>query len=277
MRWSWHLHRTTDGRDVPVALFLPPRYGPGTRLVVVLHGRLRNAAEYIEAWIDWAAAHDRVVACPRFDEDQWPGSRGYNLGNLFTRDDGRGRLNPASAWAFTAVEEIARSVATQLNLRPRRFDLWGHSAGAQVVHRFALFRPAAPVRWLIAAGAGWYTLPDPTLPFPYGTRHSRLGLGASDLRRWTRGPLTIMRGADDTVRDEHLRTTDLADRQGPTRWDRAAAMLRAARAIDRRTGWRLVDVPRTAHDHQAMARAAQRLLEMDDDGRGVNASSRADE
>lgn len=259
-RWSWRRHATDDGRVLWLALFVPPSLSPTTRLVVVLHGRLRNAAEYIEDWIEWATTHDRVVVCPRFDALDWPGSRSYSLGNVFSGGRATGRLNPEAAWSFTILERLSRTIADALELADVSFDLWGHSAGAQFVHRFALLRPEAPARRLIAAGAGWYTTPDPQTDFPYGARHANLGLSATNLRRWTARPLVLMRGAHDTLRDEHLSTEPLAEVQGRTRWERAAYMLSVARAFDPDTRWRLVDVAGAAHDHAAMAAAAQRLL-----------------
>lgn len=259
-RWTWRRHETDDGKELWFALFLPDSLGPATRLVVVLHGMLRNADEYIDDWVDWASTHDRVVVSPRFDAFDWPGSLGYNLGNVFRKEGSNGRLNPDAEWSFTAVEGLARSIAGTLALADGAFDLWGHSAGAQFVHRFGLFRPDAPVRRLIAAGAGWYTTPDPGTDFPYGTRHRKLTISTHDLRRWTARSLILMRGARDTQRDECLRAAPLAEAQGRTRWERAAFMLSAARAFDPDTRWRLVDVPEAGHDHATMAAAAQELL-----------------
>ena len=244
----------------PLEVYLahPRRVGPRTQLAVVMHGVLRNAGEYLEEWLDWAARADYVVACPCFGAAGWPGGRSYNLGNVFTHGGGRGSRKPVSAWAFTAVEALADHLREALGLRDRRFDLWGHSAGAQFVHRFPLFRPAAPVRRLIAAGAGWYTLPDLDREFPYGLDHPLLRIGGGEAREWTARPLTLMRGTLDILRDPHLRRTPEAEAQGATRYARAGSMLAAARVLDPQTRWRLIDVEGAAHDHVEMARGAQR-------------------
>lgn len=239
---------------------LPPTLGPASRLVIVVHGTLRNAEEYLRSWVAWACEHDRVVLAPRFDPAGWRGPRRFSQGNVVgPARHGRPRL-PESQWSFSVVEDLHRSVRDGLGLADDRFDLWGHSAGAQFVHRFALFKPAAPVRSVIAAGAGWYTLPDPEIDFPYGARHPDLGLGAAALRAWTGQPLVLMRGELDRLRDEHLRVTPQADAQGPHRWARAETMLRAGRRLDPACRWTLVDVPGAAHDERQMAPAAQELL-----------------
>lgn len=215
---------------------------------------LRNPEEYIEAWADWAAAENRLVACPGFDSEGWRGSRAYNMGNVLRRG-GRDPL-PQEKWVFTVVEALHAHLRETLALADARFDLWGHSAGAQVAHRFPLFKPLAPLRRVVAAGAGWYTLPDPGLGYPYGLAHPALGLDGR-APSWLRTPLTLMRGSRDVVRDEHLRTSPEAEAQGPTRFHRAAHMLDRARARDPGSPWRLLDVPGAGHEHAAMARATQ--------------------
>lgn len=250
----------TGGVDLRVHLAVPATLGPGTRVVVVMHGTERDAREYCDAWTGWAGTHDRLVVCPEFDRESWPGARSYVLGNVFTAKDGAGELRAEQDWSFTAVVAMHRAVRAAFGLTDRRFDLWGHSAGAQFVHRFTLFRPEAPVRLAIAANSGWYTLPDLATAFPYGLRHPLLSFTPADVARWAGGDLVLMRGERDVLRDEHLRTAPGADAQGPSRYHRAARMLRAGHAASRACRWRLVDVPGAGHDHLAMAPVAQQLL-----------------
>lgn len=249
--------RLADAPPLDVHLARPRAVGPRTRLAIVMHGLLRNAGEYLDEWVAWAAQADYAVACACFDADGWPGGRSYNLGNVFTRGCGRGHRRAERTWAFTAVEALARRLRATLGLGDRCFDLWGHSAGAQFAHRFPLFCPTAPVRRLIAAGAGWYTLPEVGREFPYGLHHPLLGFDDRTARRWTAFPLVLMRGTRDIVRDPHLRRTPEAEAQGATRYQRAGRMLAAAEAVDPRTRWRLLDVEGAAHDHAEMARGAQ--------------------
>lgn len=242
---------------VRVFAYVPPALSRRTRLLVVMHGRLRNAGDYLGAWAAWAARSDHVVLAPCFDRHGWPGVRGYNLGNVLSRRNGRSAVVPSGRWAFTVVETLVAHVRLQLELADDRFALWGHSAGGQFVHRFLLFRPRAKIRLAVAAGCGWYTAPDPAATFPYGTAHAALPIG--DLRAYVAQPLVLMRGGDDTARDTGLRVTRRADAQGPNRHARAAFMLAAAKRLDAGTRWRLVDVPGVGHDAARMAAAAQAL------------------
>ena len=56
--------------------------------------------------------------------------------------------------------------------RSASYLLYGHSAGAQFVHRYLYFVPEARVAKVVAANAGWWTLPDLAVGFPYGLRGS---------------------------------------------------------------------------------------------------------
>ena len=249
--------------DVVVHACVPARLGAGTRLAVVMHGRLRNAADYIRAWGAWAERTDHVVLAPRFDRASWPGAHGYNLGNVFSAADGSGRLLPTARWSFTVVERLCAHARSAFGLGERPFALWGHSAGAQFVHRFLLLRPEAPVRSAIVAGAGWYTVPDRRVPFPYGLAHPRLAFSTHELGAYLRRPLTIMRGDLDTLADRDLRRTPGAEAQGRDRFERAAHFHRRALAADARCAWRLVDVGDVGHDWERMAHAAQSVWEDD--------------
>jgi poly(3-hydroxybutyrate) depolymerase len=255
---------TFESRGAPpvlVHLYVPPTVSRTTRVAVVMHGRLRNAQNYLDAWADWASERDHLIVAPRFDCRNWPGSRSYNLGNvLATARRSRSFQRPEQSWAFSVLEAVCARVCQRFGLEDPPLTLWGHSAGAQFVHRFLLFKPSVRVRAAIAAGCGWFTEPDLETGFPYGLRHPALTFTPADLRHFARRPLMIMRGTRDTGRDLDLRMTPGAEAQGSNRYERAAHAVATARRADSRTGWRLVDVPGVAHDCGAMAVAAQSIL-----------------
>lgn len=253
--------RTSD--DVLTYIQVPASLSMDSRLAMVMHGTLRNADEYIAGWADWASRTDHVIVAPCFDRDRWPGSQSYNLGNVFSETNGRGELLPVTSWSFSVVEAIHECVRTGLGLRDDHFAIWGHSAGAQFVHRLLLFRPRAKVRVPIAAGAGWFTAPDLQVRFPYGLRHRLLSFTPQAVRGYVRRPLTIMRGALDTLADADLRQSHLARAQGSNRYERAGYMHRRGQEVDPDCGWRLIDVPGVGHDWARMALAAQSLWEGD--------------
>lgn len=253
--------RAPGASPVLVYTYLPTGLSESTRVVVVMHGTLRNAREYIEGWTAWAERTNHLILAPRFDRVGWPGSKGFHLGNVLREGVSGGARNAESSWAFTVVEALHERVRCEFGLEHPRFALWGHSAGGQFVHRFLLFKPRAKVSGAIAAGCGWFTVPDLETRFPYGLEHPSLGFTEREARRFVRSPLTIVRGTLDTARDVHLRTSRAAEAQGPHRYARAGHMLRMAKRLDSSSSWRLIDVPGVGHDWTAMASVAQPLLE----------------
>jgi len=255
--------KTPGNPSVRTFIFVPPKLSADTKLLVVMHGRSRNAEDYLNSWVEWATENNRVVICPQFDEQNWLISHQYNLGNVFTGEDGAGEMNPESRWSFTIVEKLREAIRQNFGLADERFDMFGHSAGAQFIHRFLMFKPDAPVRTAIAANAGWFTLPDAGVDFPYGWRHPKLNFTKEDLNRYTRKRLILLRGTDDTGRGESLRTTPEADWQGLTRFERAESMFDAVLKFDPKSRWKLIDVPNAAHEQQKMALAAQAILNVE--------------
>lgn len=246
---------------VLVHLYAPTALSARTKLLVVMHGTLRNAHEYIEGWTEWAERTDHLVLAPMFDRAAWPGCKSYHLGNVLRGRGPGSRPTGEASWAFTVVEALHDRITSELTLDDSRLALWGHSAGGQFVHRFLLFKPRAPIRAAIAAGCGWFTVPDLATAFPYGLRHPRLGFDEEDARRYVRAPLTLVRGTLDTARDAHLRTGPAAEKQGRNRYERAGHMHGAAQRVDASTCWRLIDVAGLGHDWMGMAAATQGLLE----------------
>lgn len=253
----------SDGDNPSVKVFwsAPPKIDKRTRVLFVIAGKGRNAEEYLESWTEWAGQRNYLVLAPLFDDVNWPDGLGYNFGNISSGDDEfNSRPNPKSKWAFTVLENLFGDVRRRFGAKAKKYDLFGHSAGGQFVHRFLLFYPDNHVRRAIAANPGFYTLPELDLPFPYGLKNSPEPVDRKDVKRWTGRELILMRGTDDTKRTENLRQTPEADAQGKNRYDRAGFMFEKVKAFDPNTKWVLIDVPNVGHNQKGMALAAQKYL-----------------
>ncbi len=246
-------------KPIPVYIVLPlDLSNPG--FVVVMHGVDRNAQDYVNAWKDFAKTNNYICAAPFFSDSDWPSSRSYNLGNMFTGSDGSGFLNPESEWSFTLTQKIHDDLVEALGLQNNIYDIWGHSAGAQFVHRLITFKPDYKIRYAIAANAGWYTVPDYQINYPYGLNHPLLDYEETFLEDLIIKNLVVMRGSADTIRDSNLNTSFEADAQGMNRFERALNYYNYASQIDPSTKWRLIDVPNVGHDYISMALAAQQFI-----------------
>ncbi len=258
---AFFTYRSAGNPDVRTFIVVPPGLNANTRIVLVMHGRSRNADGYIETWREWASRHNYIALAPHFDDVNWKGAAKYNLGNMFNNEEGAGVKNSEANWSFTIVENIHETVRREFEIKDKKFDIWGHSAGGQFVHRFMLFKPNAKVRYAMPANSGWFTAPDLNVAYPHGVRHSLLSVTASDLKRWTSEPVIIFRGTADIERTENLSQTPEADAQGQNRFERAGFMYRQVRAFNPKTKWTMIDVPAADHDQRKMAPAAQRFLE----------------
>ncbi|HSQ74757.1 MAG TPA: T9SS type A sorting domain-containing protein [Bacteroidota bacterium] len=248
--------------DKPVRAFLvvPPQVSNSSRIVAVMHGVDRNAQTYIVPWIGFAPLRNRIVIAPEFTSALWPSSRSYNLGNMFTKSDTTGSAVPEPQWSFSILQEIVESIRAGFLLDDSLYDIWGHSAGAQFVHRMVLAKPMARIRVAVAANAGSYTFTDTTIAWPFGVRYSLLGMRTAELQAFTQRPLVVMRGTADTIRDANLDTSPEADAQGLTRYARAGNFLARAKVLNPNTVWGFFDVPGVGHDQAAMSSSAQELL-----------------
>lgn len=161
------------------------------------------------------------------------------------------------------IEPLFDYVRVDTGNRSEGYSLYGHSAGAQFVHRFLLLVPNHRVQRAVIANAGWYTAPELAIGFPYGVRGGPVT--DAGLRRALATPLTVLLGEADTdPNDPDLRHTAGADRQGPHRLARGrffyAAGLNTARALATPFGWSLQTVPGVAHSNGGMRPAAAHLL-----------------
>lgn len=246
----------------PMAVYLhrPAAWRPDGPLVAVMHGLRRDADAYRAAWAGHAEAGGFLLVCPGFDRTGFPGDRWYNLGNVV---DGAGLAQPPAAWSFAALDHAVDAARAACGAERPGFVLYGHSAGAQFVHRYLLLTGAPRVSRTVIANAGWYSMPRRDIAFPYGlggTQATEAAL-AGALGR----PVILLLGEAD--RDPHhpqLRHDAGADAQGTNRFDRGQAFFAAAAAAARRLGvpfaWRLATVPGIGHSNSGMAVAAAPIL-----------------
>jgi hypothetical protein len=216
-------------KDRPVRVFYDaPAHLDTAQILIVMHGVGRKAEEYRADWRAIVDSRNVLVLVPEFSEEQYPGSESYALGNT---------VDPDSA---------------------RDYALFGHSAGAQFVHRFIEFMPTHRARIAVAANAGWYTIPDDSITFPYGLGEAP---SAVDLHRVFNTNLVVLLGADDIDTDaQSLRRSHQSDEQGENRLERGLNFYRRSRdiaaneSIDFR--WRLTVVPGISHSHADISAVA---------------------
>ena len=251
-----------SGPALPVWTYRPTQAGPHSPLVFVMHGQGRNAEEYRDQWAPVAEAARLNIAVPEFSRADFPDARSYNQGNRYSLD---GALMDQALWSFSALEPMFDTLRMTMGLTASQYSIYGHSAGAQFVHRFLLFEPAARVHRAVSANAGWYTMPDPNIPTPFGLEGE--GISDDQVSNWLARPLTILLGTADTdMTQSSLNRSPEAMVQGRHRLDRGRTFLEAGRvraeALAVPLGWRLAYAPGVAHDNTRMAPHAVAHLEV---------------
>lgn len=249
------------GPAIAVNMYVPEAADESTPIVIVMHGASRDLARYYADWRVEGAQRGFIVVVPHFSKEHFATSRLYNLGHVFDPDTGEQR--PPSEWTFSAIEPLFDAVVGMTASTRESYTLFGHSAGSQFVHRFLYYVPEARVSRAIAANAGWYTMPDFGVDWPYGLDES--GVAPDVLADYFARDIVVLLGEADTERaDDNLRKTPEAELQGKHRFDRGQTFFRVASAraeeLGVELGWQLQTVPGAAHSNAQMTPAAAELV-----------------
>lgn len=248
------------GPALRVWTHVPAQIGKETPIVIVMHGRGRDADRYRDEWKDLAEAEGFILAVPEFDAERFPGSNSYNHG-WFREADGTPR--PREQWSFAAIEPLFDEVKNRSGSQVKGYALYGHSAGAQFVHRFVLLMPEARYNSAVTANAGSYAFPDFNVGYPFGLKGAPID--ERGLKQVLGKPVVVLLGtADNDINHKSLPQQPQAKKQGAHRLARGEAFFAAgkqsAHDLGVPFGWRLRHVPGVAHSNDGMARAAAPLL-----------------
>jgi pimeloyl-ACP methyl ester carboxylesterase len=260
-------------KTITVFYHKPRTFTAQSPVLIVLPGAGRNAWTYRDAWVRTSEEHGVLILSPSYSEEHYPEFWSYNLAGMMTDVQINQARTPTvtfkltrnpEEWIFGDFDRLFNEVKKYLRLDSDTYDMFGHSAGGQLVHRLALFHPHSKANRVLAANSGWYTVPTFDDEFPYGLANgvwSREQVEAA-----FRVDLVIFLGELDNeneVRGDLVRTPEV-DVQGISRIERGKHFYDMARATAKRLGigleWRLEVVPGVGHDLQGMTDAAAKYL-----------------
>ncbi len=258
-----------------------------TQAIIVVHGADRNADDYFSSMGDAAALAGRLqntlIIAPRFqtiddtpaaDEPYWT-SNGWRVGDL---SSSAGPLPRISAYA--AIDTIMARLGNRAKFaRLSRIVVTGHSAGGQLLHRYAATSRIEPtlggivVRYIVANPSTWlyvgperstgssFAMPVTAASCPdyddwhYGLQNRNTYANALSAALLTQNlvsrDVVVMVGTADTL------TADLdvscgANMQGARRYQRGLTLTDYMNALKPGNGHRLVQVPGVGHSNQGM-------------------------
>ena len=251
-------------------------------IIFSFHGASRNADDYRDYWISMSNSNKFMVFAPKFSDKNFPGGDVYNLGNVF--DDGdnptENEFNEFSEWTFSVIDDIFDFIVNQVSGSQERYNAWGHSGGAQFLQRFAFFVPNSKLNIGVCSNAGWYTVPESNIDFPYG-----IGLPFTSneinlpdfilqnypsyqisLNKFFQKELVIHLGTDDNDSNSPgLRHNNVVDsQQGNNRYDRGNYFFSTSNSISNQLllpfNWIKSEIDGVGHQAQLMANEALKFI-----------------
>ena len=244
------------GYDITVYVYKPPAYAR-EGLIVSLHGRTRNAADYRRYSRPLADRFRGLLVVPHFDEERFPIWKYQYAGISRLRADRSGRdPMPQEQWTSEVLRLIIEQVRSREGAAEMPYVLIGHSAGGQFLSRVAAFTDLRPQRFVIANPGSWVApKADVAFPFGFGGLPENVS-NARALEQYVAQPITVLIGRADAQVDKRLPLSKGATAQGETRYPRALAIFDQAQAAAQerngRFGWTLIEVPDTGHDARRM-------------------------
>ena len=234
-----------SGSSLTTYVAKPNKINATTRLVVVMHGRKRNAEEYRDQWVQASKDLNLLVIVPEFSHEDFAEVWGFNYGNIKNK-----LLEPVSMdlHAFSAIEPLAMNALNKFKLKSDRWGIYGHGAGAHFVHRYVLHHPADSHSLAIAANLGWYmSLTDQAWPF--GLTNS--DITKTHLQKSFSKYFLLMLGRSDVSSKPHTpyveENWDVISSQGSNRLERGRNFFKSAveksKEVDQFFKWGMVEVP----------------------------------
>lgn len=265
----------------------PQSFASSSPILLVIPGAGRNSGDYRDAWIDTACATGTLVAALGYPEEHYDFAA-YNMGGTIsnlqfdspsfsrvsetattiTLDDADIRFDVVTNrpdWIFDDFDRVFEQLVQTTDSEQETYDIFGHSAGGQILHRFALFAPRSRARVIIAANSGFYTFPDLSQALPTGIQGT--GLTETDLSEAFGAHLVLLLGAldnNDQAGGTLLHTPHIDQSQGLGRLDRGLRFYEHARdeaeRIEAVFNWQIKIIDDVGHSYRAMSAAAADYL-----------------
>lgn len=273
-------------RDDTITVYYhkPDGFHSESPIVLVIPGGGRNAWDYRDAWVEASKEHEVLVLSPNYPEDDY-GFGQYHMAGLVAEtnavkiaefvehshqvklDEERARfvVNPTKReWIFDDFDRLFEMAAKAVGSSREGYDLFGHSAGGQILHRLVLLDPDTEADRIVAANSGFYTMPDLDGEVPFGLKGAPVR--QKDLHASFRQPLVLLLGSEDDHPESggvFLRSSS-ADAQGMGRLQRGNSFFERGKEKADEIGadfnWKLEVVPGVGHDYEGMSEAAAEYL-----------------
>ena len=244
--------------DLDVFYHLPKTIDNDTKVLFVVHGNTRNADDYLNTWIRLTKDKNIAIFAPHFKRSSFIS---FNTLQMST-SSGKIRTD-TDLYLHNSIDTLFKYIKTKLKLNDKLYDIYGHSAGAQFVHRYLLMSDNPSVNKAVAANAGWYTFLNGA-DFPYGVKNPPISLTDSNVKKFLCTNLFILIGTNDIDVDSSINKSKGAQKQGINRLQRAKNFFTYTESIVEQNNlefkWKYQAVPGAPHSNKVMSRAAVLIL-----------------
>lgn len=272
------------GRTITVYYHKPKNYSPESKIIIVIPGAGRNANSYRDAWVEKSEKYSILILSPMYKETEYKIEDYHFCGlikesNLiqnveYIENTNISRLDEekfnfefnanSNEWIFDDFDRIFKLAKETLSSTEPTYDIFGHSAGGHILHRFALFQENSNVDKILSSNPSFYTLPSYDYHFPFGLKD--LPIEKALLENAFKKNLVVFLGEEDNENETggtFLRSKS-ADKQGIHRLARGKYFFKKSKEIADELGyefnWQLVTIPNVGHNHQLMGDAAGKYL-----------------
>ncbi len=285
---NFNFNSKRSGVSFPIIVFYhkPKGYNKDSKVLMVIPGGGRNAWVYRDSWVAISEKYNVLVITPYYPEKDYDYAA-YNHAGLvsgiefknYTVSKHNGRINkyhvsdegvtigepsPSNAWLFRDFDDIFDQVIHLADSNRQSYDIFGHSAGAQILHRMALFYTGSKAERIIASNSGAYTLANLESNYPFGVKGTQFQ--KNSFKKVFSQKVTLLVGENDNNLEQRgtMLHTPFLDKQGLGRLSRGKAfykhLVSSAKKADSELNWGFCMVEGVGHDNRKMGQAAAKLL-----------------
>lgn len=278
----YHINGGTGHENDSITVYYhkPKNFTSKSKILMVIPGAGRNGDDYRDSWIEASEKHSVLILSPSYAEKNYSYAD-YHLGGLIKELDMRKGVSfkknsnqvfidedivefkpntDSSQWIYHDFDRIFMITKKTVESKQRKYDMFGHSAGGQILHRFALIYPNSKANRILASNAGSYTLPSTNTVLPFGLKNT--GINNKSLKKSFKKHLVLFLGELDNADEKggKILRSKTTDKQGTHRLARGTYFynsgIETAKVLKNKFNWKLKIISGVGHNQRKMAKAA---------------------
>lgn len=248
-----------NNSDVELFYTLPEEINNQTQVLFIVHGGARDSEKYLDIWKKFTEHKNIILVAPEFKRADYEDYEYLNI------SDDYGVLNKnLNEHLHNSLSIFFSFFKSKYNLEIDTYKLYGHSGGAQFVHRLLLFSDYDNVSSAVIANAGSYTFLN-NENYPYGLKESN-HLSDKKIKRYLSQRVTFLIGNQDIKKFESSKKNNIQGKamQGNNRFEVGINYFNNLITVSERQKiplrWKFQIAKGVAHDNEKMSLLASEIL-----------------